>query len=306
MAITRWISTSSGDFTANANWSSGTAPGAGDTAVFDGTGTAAVTTNLNQSAVAFAAIIIYQANAVQIGTITAGVAAYLQHAAPLVYIGQRTGATGSPSGSQLLLLASGATTCTYAIYDSANSSAGNVYLPPIQITGSAVTIDMSGGSAGLAVRAGETATATIAMAKGGALTVPTPTLYLGPGVTTTAIKMDFGNTLSAVTNTVASAIINGGTYEYQGSGAHTALGVNGSATCFYSGTGTITALTCAGKFDRTRDGRTVTITNTTLYKGASYLLDNGSSGSTVRTNPPVLSGCSMQDVTFSSPTGDLI
>jgi len=310
MATCIWISTSSNDFNTAANWSSGSVPVAGDTVVFNGTGTAALTTNINQSTVAFAAIFIEQANAAQIGSLTTGgVATYFQHAAPNVYIGQQTG-NGSPTGSQLVLLDSGATSCAYAIYDSANSTAVNAFLPPIQIKGSALTLDITGGNVGLAVRAGETATATINISQGGGVTVSSPALYLGTGVTLSSLKQDAGYVLNRTSNTVTAATINGGTYEYQGTGAHTTLTVsansNNTGICYYSGTGTITTLNLDGQFNRTRDGRTVTITNTTLSSGFSLFLDNGVSGSTVFTNKPTLSGCSMSDGTFTTPIGDLV
>lgn len=305
-SINRWISTSSGDFNVTGNWSTGVVPVATDTIVLDGTGTAALTTNLNQSSVAFAAIYIDQANTAQIGTLSAaGVAVYLQHAAPLVFIGSKTG-QGTPTGSSLLLLDSGATTATYAIYDSAASSAVNPYLPPIQIKGSALTISGSGGNVALAARASETATATISMVAGSGQTVKTPNLYLGIGVTVTAIAMNTGTCLNRGTHTVTAATINGGVYTYTGSGAHTAISTAKGATVQYSGTGTITALSNAGTFSHTQDGRSITITNSTLYSGCSFLLDNGVAGSTVLTNPPALVGCSMGDITFSSPDGVLI
>src|ERR1700730_17663763 len=92
------VSTVSGGFNVTGNWSTGVVPVAGDTIIFNGTGTAALTTNLNQSGVAFAAIYVDQTSTAQIGTLTAaGVATYFQHAAPGVYIGQSNGG-GSPPG----------------------------------------------------------------------------------------------------------------------------------------------------------------------------------------------------------------
>lgn len=308
MATCIWISTSDNSFSTAANWSTGAVPVAGDTIVFDGTGTAAMTGGLNQSAVAFAAIYCNQANAAQIGSLSAaGVAAYFQHAAPLVFIGQRSG-NGSPAGSSLILMDSGATACTYTIADSASTAAVNANLPPIQLKGTALTLNGTGGNVGIAVRAGETSTLALGAVTSGQTgkTVQSPSLYLGQGVTVTTLRVDTGYVLSRATNTEATVTVTGGTYDYQGTGAHTTLSVNAGGTAYYSGTGTITTLNNSGTFDRTRDGRTVTITNTNLYAGAKFLLDNGVSGSTVRTNPPVLQQCGMADVAFSSPAGDLI
>lgn len=308
MSLIRWISTSSTDVSATANYSTGAIPVNGDTLILDGTGTANLLLNLNTfAAVTFAAIYIDQANACQIGSISAaGVATYFQHASAAVYIGGNTG-QGSPTGSTLILLDSGSTSCAVAVYDSASSSAANPYLPPIQLKGTAITLDQTGGNVAIAARGTETSTLVSGtIAKGNGKSVSTPNLYLGQGVTVTALTMAAGTVLNRATPTIAAATINGGTYTYTGTGAHTALNTGFNGICYYSGTGTVTALANAGQFDRTQDGRTMTLTATTLYRGAKFYLDNGKAGSTIRTAAPVLVDCSMQDIQWSSPVGDLI
>lgn len=310
MATITWIATGAAgqdnSFSTGANWSTGSAPGAGDVVVFDGTGTSNLTGALNQSAVAFTSIIIYQSNIAQIGNIVGSTRSYLQHAAPLVYIGQRTG-FGQPTGSQLLMLDSGSTACVYAIFDSSNQAAIITTLPPIQLKGTAMTVDMNGGSAGVAVAPSEVSTVTLTMSQGNSgtnQTVSPPTMYFGPGVTATAVSMNAGYTLDQRTHTCTSAIINGGTYEYQGTGATTTLttnaGTGANGIVYYSGTGTITTLNVSGTFDRSRDGRTVTVTNTNVYSGATINLNNGILASTVFSNTPAFVQCSVQDCTIST------
>lgn len=309
MATNTWIATGAAgqdnSFSTGANWSTGSAPGAGDTVIFDGTGTSAMTGALDQHTIAFALIIIYQSAVNLIGNIVGATRTYFQHAAPLVLIGQRTG-FGQPTGSQLLMLDSGGTTCTYAIYDSSNQAAITTTLPPIQLKGTVLTVDMSGGAAGIAVGNGEVSTLvslTLSLGNSGSnQTVSPPQCYIAPGVTVTAMAVNAGTVLDQRTHACTAATINGGTYTYQGTGATTTLtinsGVQSNGYVYYSGTGTITTLNNSGTFDHSQDGRQVTITNSNAYSGATFNLNNGVAGSTVFTNSTALVSCSVQDLTI--------
>jgi hypothetical protein len=299
-----------GSFTNTANWSTGSVPTTSDVIVFDGTGTFNLTSNLDQHTVAFGSIIVYQASTVQIGSIVGGVRTYLQHAAPNVYIGQRQG-SGAASGSELLMFDSGGTSCTYAIFDS-SSQASIPTLPPIQLIGSALTVDMSGGNFGAACQTSEVATLaalTISLNGNGGLSVSPAQAYIGVGATVTALTMNAGTVLDQRVNACTAATVNGGTYTYQGTGDTTTLSVNSGAgtggQVFYSGTGTIGTLNQSGTFDRSQDGRSVTVTNWNIYSGATINLNNGVSGSTVRTNPPALIACSMQNLNIQTNVGEL-
>lgn len=188
------------------------------------------------------------------------------------------------------------------VHDSAGTSTDTRF-PPIQLKGVSVTHNQSGGKAGYAVRTSETSSGTFNLAKGSA-TVPA-SLYLGQGVTATAVTCNGAsvqsrsdNTHTAVTVTGAGAI-----YDYNGTGAHTTLTVGKSAIAYYSGSGSITDLNIIGTFDRTRDTRAITITNTNLYAGCAVLLDNGKASSTTRTNKN-LKQCGMGDVTITTPIGE--
>jgi hypothetical protein len=316
MATIIWISAGGagqdGSFNTAANWSTGVVPGTAtsDTVVFDGTGTTDLTTGLDQHAPAhaFVAFVVYQANTCNIGTISGSTRTYLQHNAPSVTIGQRQG-SGFPTGSTLLMFDSAANACTYTIFDSANQSAILTNLPPIQLKGTALTIDSSGGNFGVCCGAAETSTVascTTSLNASGNLTTSPANVFFGAGTTLTVLSMNAGTCLDQRTHTGSTITISSGaTYTYQGTGATTTLTINNGGYVYYSGTGTITTLNETGRFDRSQDGGSVTITNWNIYFGASINLANGVSGSTIRTNSPSLLGCAMQDITIQTNTGEL-
>jgi len=278
MAIITWIGTT-GDFNTGANWSGGSAPTTGDTIILNGTSNVALTSNLNQSASTGVTLIITHASSAQIGTDVDGVATYLQIGASNVIIGRSDGGTGN--GSQLILLDLGSTASAVNILQSSSTSANQKY-PPIGIKGTAVTLTPSGGTTGVAVRPGETATlAALKTTRGGN---STPTIYLGSGVTPTAISVDAGTVNSLSDNTCASARVSGGTYNVSGTGAHTLLNVD-DGTCNYTGVGTITAANIRGSLLMGADARAKTITDATIYKNATLDIDNGVPGSITFTNP---------------------
>lgn len=303
MASPVWISTSSGDWNVGANWSTGSVPTTGDSPVFNGTGTANVTTNLTQGSVALGTIYIYQTNTCQIGTLVNGVPTYLQHASASVLVGIPSAGTQQGTGSPLLLFDSGSTACVYEIFNSSASSSDPAF-GPVQVKGSSVTLQVTGGILAFACRPGETGTAAVNVIAANNTT--TPSIFLGVGATVSTLNMLAGTVLSESGQTLVTGNINGGTYQYIGTGAHTTLNVANGATAIYAGTGTITTLNLTGTFDHTQDTRTITITNTNLYEGFSLLLNNGVAGSTIRTNAPVLVKCGMQDGTFTTADGDLV
>jgi hypothetical protein len=312
MASYTWISNTASSFDTVTNWlkddgTNAAKPGNGDTVIFSAQGVGSVTSGLSQTAVTFTEIILEQGYTGSIGVAQSGVTAavYLTHAAPKVTIGTQTG-DGDPTGAALVQMNSGATTCTYHVFDSASTATADTTLPPIRIKGSAITVNMSGGNVGVAVYGGETATtAAITMTKGDGQVEPEPSLYLGIGTTVTSLKMGAGAVLSRAGQTVSAAIVNGGTFEHTGAGACTALSVYGEGVAYYAG-GTITTLNLGGTFDRTKDARAVTITNTNLYKGFNLQLNNGVTLSTVFTNRPAVVGGGNQDGTIVSVPGELI
>jgi hypothetical protein len=280
MAIRRWISTSDTSFNTTANWSGGTVPVTGDTIIFDGTGTANLTSNLGQSALTGITLIITHANASQIGTDTAGVATYLQIGASSVTIGRNDGGIGT--GSQLILLDFGSTTNATNVLQTSSGSANTKY-PAVCLLGSAMTLTISGGNVGVAVRPGETATCASLKTTAGLLG-STPAVYAGSGATLTTFVLDSGSLQSFSTATVTTGRTSGGRYVYEGTGAHTTLEVD-DGTVIYNGTGTITTADVRGELDFSHDSRAKTVTTANVYKGGTLNVDNGVPGGIVFTNP---------------------
>lgn len=255
----------------------------------------------------FTEIRVEQSYTGSIGVAQTGVTAavYLQHASPLVNVGQTQG-DGSPTGSPLLMFNSNAVTCTYNVRDSASSATDDATLPPVRIKGSAVTLNQTGGNVGVAVYGGETATLAAAkLTKGDGEIEPEPSLFLGPGVTVTAMTVLAGEVLSRSNLTCTAVSVFGGSYEITGTGGHTTASVYGEGTVYYSGTGTIQTLNVGGTFDRTRDTRNLTITDLVLFKGFNLQLNNGALNSTIVTNTITASGCSNQDGTIVAVTGEI-
>lgn len=278
MATRRWISNSDNSFSTAANWSGGSVPISNDTIIFDGTGSADMTSGLSQSAITGITLIITNANSSKIGSDSGGTATYFQIGASTTSIGRNDGGTGT--GSTLILLDYGSTTNATNILQTA-STGGNTKYPPVALKGSALTATISGGSVGIAVRPGETATATVKTVSG--LDGSSPEVFLGAGVTTTLLTVDAGSVQSLSDQTTSDARITAGQYRFEGTGAHTSLEVDGG-TCIYNGTGTISTATVRGELDFSHDGRAKTVTNASIYRGGILDVDNGIPGGIVFTN----------------------
>jgi hypothetical protein len=301
LAEKHWVSTSSTSFNTAANWSDGVAPANGDTLRFNQYGTANCSTNLG-STLTTITLIVEKSYLGQIGSLTsAGVATYLTFDGGTIHLEQPP-IQGSPAGSSLIMIGNTSTTAmTINVYDS-SSSAAQTNNPPILIKGTDITLNHYGGKVGLAATTGDTCTATINCLRAATASVATY-LFCGSGCTITALRAgDSASILSRSNNTCASAIIGGtATYEYQGTGAHTALEVNDSAICYASGTGTVTAATVrGGTLDFSRDARAKTVTDLAVYKDSTLNFDNGQRTSLTFTNA-ITYPDGLGSITFKSP-----
>lgn len=307
MATKYWISTSSTDFTAAANWSTTSAPANNDVLIFDGRGTASALSNL-ASVLTGVTLYVYKTYGGSVGVLPSGAtaAAYLQFDGGTIYLQQNNGISSATGTPLLMLKNSGATAMTINVYDSASSSGA---YPPVIITGgTAITINQMGGSIAVSPFNGDTATVAAHNVANGGNAISPAYLY-GPGVTSTALTSAAGSGLSMANNTHAALVLsgNGTTLTTTGTGAVTALTVGNGSTCKYFGSGTLTAGSISGTFDRTGDTRALTITNMTVYRGASILLNNGKAGSITKTNPIVLSQCGMHELAaVSTPIGETL
>lgn len=303
MATKYWISTSSTSFNTAANWSDTAAPGNNDTLVFNHLGTANCTTNLS-TILTGVTVIVEKSYTGQIGVLSGATATYLVLDGGTLNVGQTTGGTSSGSGSPLVMVNFGSTAGTVNLYDSASTSSTSYY-PPVIVKGTSLTWNQFGGSAGVAVLPGETATLTAAKILKGYNPTVSPSLYLGTGVTTTALNAALGNIVNRSAQTQTAVTLSGtAQYLYDGTGAHTTLTTEIGSTAIYSGTGTITTLNNGGTFDREKDPRALTITNTNLYRGCALLLNNGVASSTTRTNAVAFVRCAIQDIRATMPAGE--
>lgn len=287
--------------------SSGTnaAPANNDTIFFDSrAGSTAITTNTN-TGLTNTVLYVEQSFAGKIGDYTAAYTAAgsrVAIGAATVHIGRQTGGPTTGTGSNYVAFDFGASGPTVNIYDSASTSSIPT-LPPVLICGgTAMTVNMKGGNVGVAARPNDAASGTFRVVKDNPAV--RPQLFLGGGSTLTALTATTGSITSRSDNTAVSVALDGdASYTSTGTGAHTTLTVDGG-TATYSGTGTITTLNLTGTFDRSRDGRALTITTTNLYKGAILDLNNGVASSTTRTNKNLVR-CSQEDVTIRMPAGEV-
>jgi hypothetical protein len=304
MATRYWVGTTSGNFGTAANWLPSGAPANSDTLIFDYRGNAGTGPNTGLATVLTGlTIYIDKSYTDTIGVFTDAVQTYLVIDGGTVHVGSQSG-QGTASGSSLIMIDTGTTAATYNVYDSASTSS-TTYFPPILIKGTVITLNQYGGSVGIAAlnadyTAAETATLVAGKVAKGNGSID-PSLYLGAGVTTTALYQSAGTIYSRANLTQTTVERTGGTYRYAGTGAHTTLN-NYGGTVYSEGTGTITTLRNGGTVDFSRDPRAKTVTNCELYEGGIFDLRTGASTGTpfsvTFTNGIDLYRCGLADVTI--------
>ena len=273
MADRFWIGsdgTSPGDPNVAGNWSPATVPVNGDRQIFDSRATG----NLKLNLAALSAIngsIVVENFTKRIGS-DDGLTAYSTACT----------AIDVNANSDRMLFDTGAAAVTVNVRRT-STTAADAELMPFRIKGSSITLNVSGASkAGVAQRVGETATLTnLRLSSGSA---GTPQVELGRGVTVTAQTINAGTCRSVSDNTATTTNIDGGIFNYEGTGALTTVNVYAESTFYHSGTGTITTLNVYGTLDGSRDGRSKTITTARFYRGSNINLDNGVNTSWTLTN----------------------
>lgn len=262
MATNRWISTSSGDWATGANWSTGSAPSTGDDVYFDATGSASVSSGLNQSAVTLASLNISSAYTGAIGTASA----YLQVSATLLNIGaaSRDGSTGQGSGRIKIDLGSNASTITIFSSSSSSTDTGK---EPIRLIGSHASnaLYVAGGRVGIAADPGESSMIpTVGVTGGGS------TATLGSGCTLTTLNNNGGtlNVNSAATTLTCSS----GTTTTLGTGAITMINADGGVLNLWhraSGVEATTLVLNGATVNFKGEPLSASFTNTTVKRGGN-------------------------------------
>jgi hypothetical protein len=300
-----WISTSSGSFNTAANWSDTLAPANNDTLIFGAYGTADVNANLS-TILTGVTVIVEKAYPGKIGTISGGTFTPLVLDGGTARIGESSGGPGSQPGSSQIMLDFGTTAATVTVYDTASSGAFNSTYPAVMLDGTVLTVHHFGGTVGVASETANTATLASGRVSGSGTASVAPRLYLGRGVTVTALFIKNGVVHTRGTPNVGDVIISdGGLLINDGTGTYTTLQIYGGR-CNMPGTGTITSLAIGngGVFDRTMGTGAITLSSTALYAGASLLLDNGVLNSTTTSGGISYQGCAIQDVVITLPDGD--
>lgn len=240
MANKRWdgnAASNVGNYAHAANWTPSGAPVAADVVVIP-SGSASITTGLDQSAVAIGSFAVERGYTGTIGSATANL--------------QLDTVAFTFSGTGLAYVDLGSQTVSPQIYSTANATTGNrgLYL----IGSGLVTLNVMGGKVGLAFRHGTTATATTVRVVGSA-----SSLECGTGTTLTdAIVSSGGLTVRCAFTT---ATVYSGTFTTEGTGAVTTINVY-AGTLTPNSTGTVTTINqYGGAVDYTGNAAARTLTN---------------------------------------------
>lgn len=265
---TVWISDASTSGTGTgANWTAG-APESGDTAIFNGSGTANMETDIT-----FAFPVnwkIWPASTSTLGGLTDGVPAPVQCLGGSLEMLEDPGQSFL-GGPQRVFIDFGDSTGTRSIVIKTTATTGEEGMPPVDIQGTGLNVQISGGWAGFACRQGETATVdSLRMTQDRTA----PLVYIGPGATLTDAIIKGGRVYSVSEQTCPALRIVSGSYECAGTGAHTLINCDGGQVV-YNGSGTITQANVCGRFDLARNTVGCTITDCTVQKGGDLLSDNG-------------------------------
>jgi hypothetical protein len=169
------------------------------------------------------------------------------------------------NGNGIAYIDIGAAAISPTIRDTARAGQGERGL---YIKGSAISIlNVIGGSVGLAVNAGETATATTVRVMAGSADVA-----LGSGCSITNLHQYGGSVLAHCS--ITTTILYDGTLETREAGTMTTVTQHGG-TYIYGSSGNITTFNLhGGTFDETRSGASRTITTANLYRGSYRIMRN--------------------------------
>lgn len=270
-----------------ANWTGGAVPVGADDVVIDGTSSVDIFYGLNQSAVTLTSLNIAAGFVGRIGLPARNAngyaeyrGTYLQVSATTVSIG-----TGSGQGSGRIKLDTGTNQTTLNVYATGSPVESGVESLLWKGTHGSNAVNIVQGTVGLAVFAGEVATADFVRAGDGS-----PVYRVGPLVTLNTVRHESGDgTITAGNPTVT---MTGGTVTFAfNSGAGTVNLFGGRV--LYLSSGTITTLNVAGEIDFSRDLRPRTVTNCNIYKGAKFW---DPLGTVTFTNPRTLVACDYPDI----------
>lgn len=266
------------------NWSGDTVPVDGDAIVFD-SGDVDCLYNIDQGAVTPASITVTMGYTGKIGlpetNTTDSAFPYREYRTTYLTLGDTGDATniavniggGFGQGSGRIKLNNVDSQATINVQNTGPAAENGVASFLWKGTHASNEFNVTKGSCGIAVFAGETA--TVATLRVGYRTNQQgdSSLECGSGVTLTTIEESGGTMLTR--SNVTTANIRGGIWT-RDAGTLTTLNLT-NATCIDKSTGTITTVNAGsgGTYDRTQDMRALTITNYNAYFGSGYRDPNG-------------------------------
>lgn len=280
------------------NWSNGTVPIANETVFIDVSGTIVpkIYYGIDQNTLNLAALTI---NNAEIG-LPDDNGAYSEYRDKFLRI-QTANLTLGGTGQGLIRLdmVNGTTSGATAVQITSTPTSRVADKPAVQIknTHANSTLNIIKGSVGLGANLGETAT-FLTVRVGYVNSVQGDVyLYTGSGTTIGTLNQA-GGTLSLGAG-VTTLTISGGKTTFLSGNVTTITGYSGQV--FYLSQGTITTVSADNTFsiDFTKDLRPKTVTNCTLFKGSSL---KDSFKVVTFTNPILISGCSLTDVTLDLGT----
>lgn len=293
MPVTQqWDGSSSGVWDLDANWSSGTKPADGDSVIFDYTsasGNALAASNRDDIE-----LVGLRIDSTYTQTWGDNGSAMIVDATA-VEIGRPSGSATAGAGSGRINMSLEDHAATILVHGTKTSST-DTGKEPVRIRGdaSAHTLVVKGNSlVGLATDL-PTDTAAFTDVR---IVDTQSTVNIGSGVTLTTLRQELG--IARLYGGLTTLQQDGGTCYMYGSGTITTAKISGTAQLNSSGTITAGHVYDGGHLDLS-DSLAKTITTLTLYKGAKLTMDP--SVITI-TNPIILSGCSIEDVTINLPSG---
>jgi hypothetical protein len=229
------------------------------------------------------------------GTILAKLSEYLCISATTAYYGEPSNSATTGNGSQRMKINYGTVANTTIVYNTA-SSTNETGLEPLRLL--AVNVNniahVVGGRVGFAT----SYASEVSTWKDINVTGSSAVANIGAGVTLTNLRQKLG-TVNA-SNGPTNIYQTGGTLTTYGSGAITLAEISGTADLRSNGTITTLTINSGGNVTMLNDNRTKTVTTVNLYKGAVFAWDPAK---VTITNPLNLIGCTLADVTLTTPAG---
>lgn len=270
------------------NWSSATVPVSTDDVVIENT-SVPILYGLAQSGVTLTSLTIPQSFTGTIGLPQRNTNGYDEYRATYLAISATTCTIGrgDGTGSGRLALDTGSNACTLIVVATGSTLETGLEALLWKGTHASNAANIFGGSVGLAVRAGETASTPNLRVMGG-------TVRCGSGLTITT-KDQSGGTLTTSSNIGTSCTQNGGIH-YHTSGTLATTQIDGGVL-YYSAPNNITTMNVGsgGTVDFSQDLRAITCTTCNLYAGGTI---RDTQGRVTWTNGIDLERCSIEDVTI--------